>query len=76
MEMQKRNERNRLAFKRVFKKFYKNLSNNDLYLFDEILDYDDQKLYDFIFKNQPIGNKDHESFIIDNLYTFTEQGNF
>ena len=54
----------------------KNLSNNDLSLFDEILDYDDQKLYDFIFKNQPIGNKDHESFIIKNLKTFTEQGNF
>ena len=54
----------------------KNLSNKDLSLFDEILDYDDQKLYDFIFKNQPIGNKDHESFIIKNLKTFTEQGNF
>jgi succinate dehydrogenase flavin-adding protein (antitoxin of CptAB toxin-antitoxin module) len=76
MEMQTRNERNRLAFKRVFKNSIKNLSNDDLSLFDEILDYDDQKLYDFIFKNQPIGNKDHESFIIKNLKTFTEQGNF
>ena len=54
----------------------KNLDENDLSIFDEILNYDDQKLYDFIFKNQPIGNKDHESFIIKNLKTFTEQGNF
>ena len=60
----------------VSKNSIKNLSNKDLCIFDEILDYDDQKLYDFIFKNQPIGNKDHESFIIKNLKTFTEQGNF
>ena len=55
---------------------YPNIQYHLISLFDEILDYDDQKLYDFIFKNQPIGNKDHESFIIKNLKTFTEQGNF
>ena len=65
-----------LLLREFSKKSIKNLSNKDLSLFDEILDYDDQKLYDFIFKNQPIGNKDHECFIIKNLKTFTEQGNF
>ena len=65
-----------LLLRQFSKNSIKNLSNNDISLFDEILDYDDQKLYDFIFKNQPIGNKDHESFIIKNLKTFTEQGNF
>ena len=65
-----------LLLREFSKKSIKNLSNKDLSLFDEILDYDDQKLYDFIFKNQSIGNKDHESFIIKNLKTFTEQGNF
>ena len=65
-----------LLLRELSKNSIKNLSNNDLYLFDEILDYDDQKLYDFIFKNQSIGNKDHESFIIKNLKNFTEQGNF
>ena len=65
-----------LLLREFSKKSIKNLSNKDLSLFDEILDYDDQKLYDFIFKNQPIGNKDHENFIIKNLKTFTEQGNF
>ena len=65
-----------LLLREFSKNSIKNLSKNDLSLFDEILDYDDQKLYDFIFKNQPIGNKDHECFIIKNLKTFTEQGNF
>ena len=65
-----------LLLREFSKKSIKNLSNKDLSLFDEILDYDDQKLYDFIFKNQSIGNKDHESFIIKNLKTFKEQGNF
>ena len=65
-----------LLLREFSKNSIKNLSNKDLSLFDEILDYDDQKLYDFIFKNQSIGNKDHESFIIKNLKTFTEQGNF
>ena len=65
-----------LLLREFSKKSIKNLSNKDLSLFDEILDYDDQKLYDFIFKNQPIGNKDHECFIIKNLKTFTEQVNF
>ena len=65
-----------LLLREFSKKSIKNLSNKDLSLFDEILDYDDQKLYDFIFKNQSIGNKDHESFIIKNLKNFTEQGNF
>ena len=46
-----------LLLREFSKNSIKNLSNNDLSLFDEILDYDDQKLYDFIFKNHPIGNK-------------------
>ena len=54
----------------------KNLGKNDLSIFDEILNYDDQKLYDFIFKNQSIGNKEHEVFIDKNLKTFSKMGNF
>ena len=45
-------------------------------VFDEILNYDDQKLYDFIFKNESLGNKQHEDFINKNLKTFSKQGNF
>ena len=54
----------------------KKLSSDDLSVFDEILNYDDQKLYDFIFKNEPLGNKEHEDFINKNLKTFSKQGNF
>ena len=54
----------------------KKLNSNDLSVFDEILNYDDQKLYDFIFKNVSLGNKEHEDFINKNLKTFSKQGNF
>tara|TARA_B100000941_G_scaffold68262_1_gene45875 strand:+ start:50 stop:307 length:258 start_codon:yes stop_codon:yes gene_type:complete len=53
-----------------------NLSKSDLSIFEEILNYDDQKLYDFIFKNTPIGNEEHEKFIAKNLKTFSKLGNF
>ena len=54
----------------------KSLNDDDLLLFDEILNYDDQKLYDFIFKSDSLGNKQHEDFINKNLKTFSKQGNF
>ena len=54
----------------------KKLISDDLSVFDEILNYDDQKLYDFIFKNESLGNKQHEDFINKNLKTFSKQGNF
>ena len=54
----------------------KKLSSDDLSVFDEILNYDDQKLYDFIFKNESLGNKQHEDFINKNLKTFSKQGIF
>ena len=54
----------------------KNLTNDELSIFDQILNYDDQKLYDFIFKNETLGNKNHEDFINKNLKTFSQQGNF
>tara|TARA_B100001175_G_scaffold19146_1_gene14378 strand:- start:614 stop:871 length:258 start_codon:yes stop_codon:yes gene_type:complete len=54
----------------------KNLTNDELSIFDQILNYDDQKLYDFIFKNETLGNIKHENFINKNLKTFSKQGNF
>ena len=41
-----------LLLREFSKNSIKNLSNNDLSLFDEILDYDDQRLYDFILTIQ------------------------
>lgn len=52
------------------------LNQKELVMFEEILNYDDQKLYDFIFKKTSLGNDLHEDFINKFLKTFTKQGNF
>ena len=52
------------------------LNQNELVMFEEILNYDDQKLYDFIFKKTSLDKNLHEDFINKFLKTFTKQGNF
>tara|TARA_B100001057_G_scaffold92101_1_gene88347 strand:- start:33 stop:290 length:258 start_codon:yes stop_codon:yes gene_type:complete len=52
------------------------LNKSDIDIFNEILNYDDQRLYDFIFKKEPLDNKIHEDFIETNLKKFNDQGNF
>ena len=56
-------------------KLYK-LNKEELLILEQILSYDDQKLYDFIFKNTSLDNDVHENFINKFLKTFTKQGNF
>ena len=52
------------------------LDKKDIEIFDSILDYDDQKLFDYIFKGETIGIETHEIFIDTHLKNFTHQGNF
>lgn len=52
------------------------LNKSDIDIFNDILNYDDQRLYDFIFKKEPLDNKMHEKFIETNLKKFNDQGNF
>jgi succinate dehydrogenase flavin-adding protein (antitoxin of CptAB toxin-antitoxin module) len=52
------------------------INQEDIKVFDAILDYDDQKLFDYIFKGKSIGVKSHEIFIDKYLKNFTKQGNF
>ena len=52
------------------------LKKEELLILEEVLSYDDQKLYDFIFKNNTLDNDIHENFINKFLKTFTKQGNF
>ena len=52
------------------------LKKEELLIFEQVLSYDDQKLYDFIFKNHALDNNIHENFINKFLKTFTDQGNF
>ena len=52
------------------------LCDDQLLLFEEILNYDDQSLYDFLFKQESLGNDVHEEFISKYLIKFKESGNF
>jgi len=52
------------------------MKHEDIQIFDAILDYDDQKLFDYIFKGETIGIEEHEIFIDTHLKNFTHQGNF
>tara|TARA_B100000965_G_C18889030_1_gene455304 strand:+ start:101 stop:358 length:258 start_codon:yes stop_codon:yes gene_type:complete len=52
------------------------LDEKGILTFDEVLNYDDQTLFDFIFKNESLGNTEHENFINKHLKKFTKQGNF
>ena len=52
------------------------LDKKSLIIFNEILNYDDQKLYDFIFKNTKLDNLSHEHFISLHLKKFSKLGNF
>jgi succinate dehydrogenase flavin-adding protein (antitoxin of CptAB toxin-antitoxin module) len=52
------------------------LDEYSINIFDQVLDYDDQKLFDYIFKNESLGNKIHEDFINKYLKKFDKQGNF
>ena len=52
------------------------LNKEELLILEQVLSYDDQKLYDFIFKNTSLDNDIHENFINKFLRTFTKQGNF
>ena len=45
-------------------------------IFDSILDHDDQKLFDYIFKGVSLDNDLHEIFIDKHLKKFSKQGNF
>jgi antitoxin CptB len=48
------------------------LGKDELLILDEILNYDDQKLYDHIFKNESLNNLDHERFIQNYLKKFNK----
>ncbi len=52
------------------------MKQEDIKVFDAILDHDDQKLFDYIFKGESLGIESHEIFIDMYLKNFTQQGNF
>ena len=52
------------------------LSEEDNAIFNRVLDYDDQTLYDFILKKISLGNIEHEIFVENKLKKFTKLENF
>ena len=64
----------------LLREFSKNslekLNDDQLSVFEEILNYDDQTLYDFLFKQESLGNDLHEEFISRYLKKFKKSGNF
>ena len=47
-----------------------NFDSNELDELEEVLKHDDQSLFDFIFKDVPLGNQSHESFILKYIKTY------
>jgi antitoxin CptB len=52
------------------------LDDTNLNILDAVLNYDDQSLFDYIFKNISLGNSEHEYFIDKFLKKFSTMGNF
>ena len=70
MEMQKRNARNRFTAKKFSNTILSSHDECSMNTFDQVLDYDDQKLFDYIFKNESLGNETREDFINKYLKKF------
>jgi len=65
-----------LLFKEFSETEMLKLSNDEVRIFKNVLNYDDQALYDFIFKKLPLGNIEDENFVNKKLKKFTKLENF
>lgn len=52
-----------LLFENFFEFYANKISKSELQTLKELLVYDDQTLFDFIFKDIKLGNSEHEDFI-------------
>ena len=62
-----------LLFRRYSEDNLDSLSNQDFEMFNNILDLEDQPLYDFIFKNESLNSPEKEIFILANIKKFTNK---
>jgi len=65
-----------LLFKEFSETEMLKLSNDEVRIFKNVLNYDDQALYDFIFKKLTLGNIEDENFVNKKLKKFTKLENF
>ena len=62
-----------LLFRKYSENSLESLSKEDFEMFNSILDIEDQPLYDFIFKNEPLNSPEKESFILKNIKKFSDR---
>ncbi len=62
-----------LLFREYIENNLERLSLDDLKMLDSILDIEDQRLFDFIFKNISLNDEKKETFIVKNIKKFTSQ---
>ena len=62
-----------LLFRKYSENSLESLSKEDFEMFNSILDIEDQALYDFIFKNEPLNSPEKESFILKNIKKFSDR---
>ena len=62
-----------LLFRRFSEDKLDTISQEDFEIFNSILDLEDQRLYDFIFKNESLNSPEKESFILNNIKNFIDK---
>ena len=59
-----------LLFRKVIIKQLNSFENHELDLLEQVLKYEDQALFDFIFKEESLGDIDHEKFILEKIKNY------
>lgn len=59
-----------LLFRKVIIEKLDSFENHELDLLEQVLKYEDQVLFDFIFKKKSLGDLDHEKFILKKIKNY------
>ena len=59
-----------LLFRKVIIEQLDSFENHELDLLEQVLKYEDQALFDFIFKEERLGDFDHEKFILEKIKNY------
>ena len=59
-----------LLFRKVIIEKLDSFENHELVLLEQVLKYEDQALFDFIFKEESLGDFDHEKFILEKIKNY------
>lgn len=59
-----------LLFRKVIIEQLDSFESHELDLLEQVLKYEDQVLFDFIFKKKSLGDLDHEKFILKKIKNY------